>query len=92
MSASQSTPVAEVLAIDMRVCAQNADPGRESVTYSVSSMLACVGIGQRDGLRVSLVRGSDIVSFLNPEETLKDRDRNNLQRGIDASCQGYDEK
>lgn len=38
-------------------------------------MLVFVKIGQRDGLRVSLVRGSDIVSFLTPEETLKDQER-----------------
>lgn len=66
---------AEISTIDMSVCAQNADPGRESVTYLVFSMLVFVKIGQRDGLRVSLVRGSDIVSFLTPEETLKDQEK-----------------
>lgn len=74
MSACQSTSAAEVLTIDMSICAQNAAPGRGSVTYLVSSMLAFVKIGQRDGLRVSLVRESDIVSFVNPE-TLKDQER-----------------
>lgn len=71
------------------MCSSNADPGRGSVTYLVS-MLTCMGIGQGDRLRVSLVRGSDIVSFLNPEETLKDRDGNNLPRGIGTSRQCVD--
>lgn len=53
-------------------------------------MLACVGVGQGDGLKVSLARGGDIVSLLNPEETLKDRDGNNLPRGIGASRQCVD--
>lgn len=82
MSACQSTSAAEVLTIDMSVPSHNADPGRKSVTYLVSSMLVFVRIDQRGGLRVSLMRGSDIVSFLNPEETLKDQETGITYHGV----------